>query len=308
MASKSGNFLDLNPHLVAVVSTPVAFGLRYTPLLVLALLVSVVHCVVPAFPSNVSITPGSGQYAVLFVTWGPGQLFKTDAERVLVKEQSLGASHGALVHFTDSLATAATVGTSRSNWIALVQCDWNETNASPENIFSRAQQLGATAGLLYTLYSEACYIDQSLEDLSQFNPRLDIYTVSRKDSLILNSTFSNIDATQYGSFDAAKLDADFQEIVLGEPQAETKYLISTIQMDNVGPGSSSTSAGGTGSSASGTATSTTASITADSDGATITSGSAAEKTGTNSGMRISPMYSSIVSGLFYFGVHVMVGF
>ncbi|KAI0676965.1 hypothetical protein C8Q78DRAFT_57390 [Trametes maxima] len=285
-----------------------ALRLSSIPLLVLALLVSVVHCFVPAFPSNVSITPGSGQHAVLFVTWGPGQLFKTDAQRVLAKEQTSGTNHGALVHFTDTLATAATSGTSRSNWIALVQCDWNETNASPENIFSRAQQLGATAGLLYSLYSEACYIHQSLEDHSQFDPWLDIYTLSRKDSLILNSTFANIDAAQYGSFDAAKLDADFPEIALGEPQMKTKYLISTIQMDNTG--SSGTSTGGTGSSLSGTATSAAASGKADSDSASpVTSGATAGQTGTNSGVRISPIRrTSILFGLLYFGGHAVVRF
>ncbi|KAI0092967.1 hypothetical protein BDY19DRAFT_882485, partial [Irpex rosettiformis] len=46
-------------------------------------------------------------------------------------------------------------------WIALIACDNNATNASLEtDVFTQAANRGAVGVLLYSLYSEYCFLQQ----------------------------------------------------------------------------------------------------------------------------------------------------
>ncbi|KAI0356537.1 hypothetical protein OH77DRAFT_1520055 [Trametes cingulata] len=250
------------------------------------------------------------------ITWAPKNFFRTDAELVLRRSHNPGSSHGAFVHFTDSDAAAATVGTSKTPWIALISCDSNGTNVSDENIFTRAEKLGATAAVLYSLEFQTCYIEQSLEDPSRFDRGLDIYTVSSlMTSNLIESTFSHIDAAHHGSFDPASLDADFFEIVRAEPEAQTQYLIADLMLDPVGTNgvtSPATGAGGTSSPLSGTSTSSNAASAGLGVGAspsissapTITS--ASTTTTQNSGRRLESTLSLMLPGTLCFWLALAV--
>ncbi|KAI0370174.1 hypothetical protein BV20DRAFT_1052519 [Pilatotrama ljubarskyi] len=102
-------------------------------------------------------------------------------------------------------------------------------NVSDENIFTRAEKLGATAAVLYSLDSQTCYI--ALEDPSQ----IDIYTLSSLTTPnVIEGIFGHIDAVHHGTFDAASLDADFAEIVLAQLKAQTRYLIADLILDVTG--------------------------------------------------------------------------
>ncbi|KAI0832454.1 hypothetical protein BC628DRAFT_1414754 [Trametes gibbosa] len=224
---------------------------------VLALCVTAVQSFVPADPSNITISPNTGASTILQVNWAPQSFFKTDAQIVLRRGENAGANHGALVHFDDSVAADATASTN-TPWVALVSCDANitDTAASGDNIFARAEKLGAVAAVLYALYSETCYIHQSLEDPSVFDRGLDIFTLgSRATSLIINSTFANIDSAQYGAFDAAKLDAAHAQVITPNGPTGSPFLIAnTIVVGTSGstdvPGASGTISGGGGPNAS----------------------------------------------------------
>ncbi|KAJ8487700.1 hypothetical protein ONZ51_g4017 [Trametes cubensis] len=192
-------------------------------LLLLGLLTTLVYSYVPAYPSNITITPGSEQHSIINV-WAPATYLRWDVEIVLRSDDFTGVSHGALVHFTDDLAVASTAGT-RTPWVALISCDSNSTdvNAANENILTRAAQLE----------QQTCYIEQSLEDPTKFERALDVYTLSNlQASFMLNVAFQHVDASRYGSFDAKLLDSASDEIAnaKSEPNAGP-FLIAYIVLD-----------------------------------------------------------------------------
>ncbi|KAI0663137.1 hypothetical protein C8Q70DRAFT_1118396 [Cubamyces menziesii] len=202
-------------------------------LLLLGLLTTLVYSYVPAYPSNITITPGSEQHSIINV-WAPATYLRWDVEIVLRSDDFTGVSHGALVHFTDDLAVASTAGT-RTPWVALISCDSNSTdvNAANENILTRAAQLGAVAAILYSAEQQTCYIEQSLEDPTKFERALDVYTLSNlQASFMLNVAFQHVDASRYGSFDAKLLDSASDEIAnaKSEPNAGP-FLIAYIVLD-----------------------------------------------------------------------------
>ncbi|KAL1946727.1 hypothetical protein VTO73DRAFT_14831 [Trametes versicolor] len=278
------------------------FGTRipYFAPLVASLLITAVHSFVPAYPSNITISPGAEAHAVLQVNWASQSFFKTDAQIVLRRTQNPGLNHGALVHFNDSVAAAATVATT-TPWVAFVSCDSNitDTNASEINIFARAEKLGAIAGVLYSLHSQTCYIQQSLEDPSQFDRGLDIFTLSSLTTMrLVNSTFMNIDAAQYGTFDAAKLDAAHDQVITPNGPTGSPFLIANTLLDSSGatdtlPDSSATASGAS----SGGATKTSSSGVSASATNSSTSSSSTSSGAPNSGVRFSVPFSSFISGL-----------
>ncbi len=70
------------------------FGsLSYLALLTVSLLTTAVRSFVPAYPSNVTITPGVEAHAVLQVNWASQSFFKTDAQIVLRRTQNAGLNH-----------------------------------------------------------------------------------------------------------------------------------------------------------------------------------------------------------------------
>ncbi|KAH9853432.1 hypothetical protein C2E23DRAFT_884612 [Lenzites betulinus] len=248
-------------------------------LLVVALCLTTVYAFVPAFPSNITLSLSTGAAAILQVNWAPQSFFKTDAQIVLRRGEGSGADHGALVHFNDSVAASVTTSTS-TPWVAFVSCDANitDTAASEDNIFTRAEKLGAVAAVLYSLYSQTCYIHQSLEDPSQFDRGLDIFTLSSlSTSLLVNSTFANIDAAQFGTFDAARLDAAHDQVITPNGPTGSPFLIAnTIVVGTSGstdvPGASGTVLGGPTASSS---TGASASVTDTNAASATSSGSSA---------------------------------
>ncbi|KAI0332485.1 hypothetical protein GY45DRAFT_1321005 [Cubamyces sp. BRFM 1775] len=197
------------------------------------LLTTLVHSYVPAYPSNLTITPGSEQHAFINI-WAPATYLRWDVEVVLRSNNFTGDSHGALVHFTDDLAVAGTAGTS-TPWVALISCDSNSTdvNAANENILTRAAQLGAVAAVFYSAEQQTCYIEQSLEDPPKFERALDVYTLNNlQASFMLNVAFQHIDASHYGSFDAQLLDSASDEIANAKSKPNAgPYLIAYILLD-----------------------------------------------------------------------------
>ncbi|EEB86629.1 hypothetical protein MPER_16349, partial [Moniliophthora perniciosa FA553] len=83
-------------------------------------------------------------------------------------------------------------------WIALISCDANSTDASPnQDIFTYAHSKGAVGALLYSLYSTTCILTSYPDP----NP-IDIF-LSTKDSVsrIIQSTFLNLKDPSLVNFD-----------------------------------------------------------------------------------------------------------
>ncbi|KAI0723013.1 hypothetical protein C8Q76DRAFT_793997 [Earliella scabrosa] len=191
--------------------------------LVVLSFLATVHSFIPATPTNRTDATDKLGNATVNVLWTQGDgTLRTDLARVVAAEGD-GIAEGALVHFTDSAAKTAT----KTPWIALVACDANSTDASQDDIFVQAKNAGAVAGLLYSVFSETCAITPGYN-----NEDLDIYvSTSAARSRLLESTFRNIDAARYGSFDPETLDSEFTSITTyhnSDPPADPGYLLAIL--------------------------------------------------------------------------------
>ncbi|RDX53250.1 hypothetical protein OH76DRAFT_1343663 [Lentinus brumalis] len=176
-------------------------GAARASLIILSFLVHAVHSFIPASPSNSTDATANLLNATLNVFWfSRGQLTMSFA-RAAATSDSSGVATGALVHYTDDTPS----GTTKTPWVALVACDQNATNATPDDIFARAKNSGAQAGVLYSLFSSTCIVNPGYS-----NPPLDVYV---SDSLpLLENVFRNVDAVKFGTFNPETLDSEFAHV------------------------------------------------------------------------------------------------
>ncbi|KAH9892806.1 hypothetical protein C8Q73DRAFT_699539 [Cubamyces lactineus] len=153
--------------------------------------VPLAHAYIPARPTNeTNVAQAAGlnfsDVSTLDMQWFPMGNYKENVSYQLVGAYSNGINKGALVHFSEDQMPNETTTTP---WIALVSCDTNSSHASMEDdIFTLAQERGAVAGLLYSLYSITCVINSEYSDPAKFNQVMDIFATQ---SLISSQTIED---------------------------------------------------------------------------------------------------------------------
>lgn len=156
---------------------------------------------------------------------------------LLAGANSDGLSQGPLLHFSEDIAGYGTITT--TPWIAFVSCDTNSTNATQElDIFTLAQERGAQAALLYSLYSDSCALNPAYTDPDNFDRVFDVFTTeSARVSKFIEYEYSLFGAngTYYGTYNATMLNetasAVNRSIALGSPVAPG-MIFATLQSFN----------------------------------------------------------------------------
>ncbi|KAI0703679.1 hypothetical protein C8T65DRAFT_741284 [Cerioporus squamosus] len=205
-------------------SRPTGARAARASLIILSFLVLAVHSFIPAVPSNSTDAASSLPGATLNVFWfSQGQLTTDELARAVATSDSSGVATGALIHYTDD----APSGTTKTPWVALVACDNNATDATPDDIFARAKQSGAQAGVLYSLFSSTCVVTPGYS-----SPSLDIYvSTSLPSSRLLENVFRNVDATKFGTFNPATLDSEFANVTQAPSEGftvDSGYAVAVI--------------------------------------------------------------------------------
>ncbi|KAH8119156.1 hypothetical protein DFH11DRAFT_426005 [Phellopilus nigrolimitatus] len=195
--------------------------------------------------------------SMLKLQWFPNASFTQTVSYQLVGADTTGINKGALVHFSE-LNVSDTFTT--TPWIAFVSCDFNTTGFSLEDdIFTLARDRGAVSALLYSEWSDACLINPEYADPATFDQVFDIFsTKSLVTARTVENSFTNVNQTLYGAFNASMLNQTFNaintSIQTGQVQS-ANYLFATLTAanattpDNGGSnGSGSANPGSTGSS------------------------------------------------------------
>lgn len=171
---------------------------------------------IPASPVNGTVAPpdasgsNGSDASFLNLQWFGGG-YQEKVSYQLVGADSNGISKGALVHFSENNLTNDTTTTP---WIALVSCDANATDASQiDDIFTLANDRGAVAALLYSLYSDRCEINPEYADPANFDQLMDIFsTPSLTSSQFIEYQYGAINVTKYGHYDAQLLNQSAAQI------------------------------------------------------------------------------------------------
>ncbi|RPD66670.1 hypothetical protein L226DRAFT_565468 [Lentinus tigrinus ALCF2SS1-7] len=181
-------------------------GAARVSLVVLSFLVLAVHSFIPATPSNATDATANLLNATLNIFWFNQGEFTAEFARAVATSDSGNVATGALVHYSDDAST----GTTKTPWVALVVCDSNATDASQDDIFARAKSSGAQAAVLYSLFSQTCVVTPNYS-----NSPLDVYvSKSLTISKLIETTFQNVDATKFSTFDPATLDSESANIAV----------------------------------------------------------------------------------------------
>ncbi|KAI0315222.1 hypothetical protein OF83DRAFT_1062507 [Amylostereum chailletii] len=205
----------------------------------LLLLISQVQAYIPAVATNdtnVAIAHGLNvtDTSKLYLQWFFNSSYSQTVSYQLVGSESNGISKGALVHFSEELATNDTTTTP---WIALVSCDGNATKDSQvDDIFTLARDRGAVGALLYSLFSEACIINPEYADPNNFDQVMDIFsTQSLSSARFIESQFESINVTVFGSYNAIQMNNSqsyINDTVLAGYPTQPGYLWATLDAYN----------------------------------------------------------------------------
>ncbi|KAI0958926.1 hypothetical protein AcV7_004607 [Taiwanofungus camphoratus] len=209
------------------------------------------HAYIPALPTNDTHAAaqndgGTNTTAAsrLDLQWWQMGSYSESVSYQLVGADSTGITKGALVHFSEDGLTNETTDTP---WIALVACDVNATNASMEDdIFTLARDRGAVSALLYSRYSQTCLINPDYADPANFDQVMDIFaTTTLSSANLIQDEFSAINASTYGTYNPALLNASFEVInttILKGSTVAPGYMFATLVAYNA-TGNSSTDGG-----------------------------------------------------------------
>ncbi|TFK70249.1 hypothetical protein BDN72DRAFT_896615 [Pluteus cervinus] len=198
---------------------------------------------VPASPSNVteSIAAGANgslsNTSLFLLEWYPSGSYFQNVTHVLAGEGSDGISKGACVEFSEADVNSDTPPTS-TPWIALVSCDANATNASPEvDIFTLAKNKGATAAVLYSPFSQTCLINPEFAEA--FDPPFDIFSIqSRSSSLIIQNQFDQGQSSNqslYSTYNSQQLNessGDVQAAIRSGVPTTPGFMLGILQVAN----------------------------------------------------------------------------
>jgi len=193
---------------------------------------------IPASPVNVTSDhqhhfENDTVLSYLTLKWQPMGVYSEQVSFLLEANGSEGNDEGALVHFSDKNLANATTSTP---WVAFISCDANVTGTPmDEDIFTLAQERGAVAALLYSMWSDTCMINPEYLDPDEFSPILDIFSAkSLSSSRLISSQFTNINQTLYSDYDPVRLNASAASVqaALGQNITNSTYLVAVIRSGN----------------------------------------------------------------------------
>ncbi|KAG8681452.1 hypothetical protein FRC11_001096, partial [Ceratobasidium sp. 423] len=169
---------------------------------------------VPATGTNDTHQMNLADASSLKLTWPVLGVYSDEVSYQLARTDSSGYEVGAIVHFDESSLSDPDSSFTPTPWIALISCDRNTTSASNEtDIFTSARDRGAVAALLYSNKSEACLINPSYTNETEFDQILDIFaTKKRSAATLILSQFNNVNKT-YRSFNSKLLNESYLSVI-----------------------------------------------------------------------------------------------
>ncbi|KAF9449849.1 hypothetical protein P691DRAFT_727178 [Macrolepiota fuliginosa MF-IS2] len=164
------------------------------------LLATLATAYIPASPTNSSQDATANGFNLtdtsqLTLHWYPNGTLTVPVSYRIPGNGSQGIDKGVFVHFSEASVNELTPPTS-TPWIAMVSCDANITGVSQEvDVFTLAKRKGATAALLYSLYSLACIVNPGYVD-STTNHTLDVFVAQGKtDAQLIGYQFGQLFST-----------------------------------------------------------------------------------------------------------------
>ncbi|KAI1789000.1 hypothetical protein LXA43DRAFT_599984 [Ganoderma leucocontextum] len=188
---------------------------RSSTLFILTVLLEV-YSYIPALPSNRTDSSSTGIEGQLDVyVYNITTPTSITLRSAVVPPNYPGDIWGALVHFSDEDGVGVnTTAFDLPVTVILVSCDSNSTNPPQEDIFYRARDLYATAGVLYSRYSETCVLTPGYNGSDANMPVF--LSPSLNTSRAIEELFNKVDG-RYDIWDPQTLQSEFHNITYGLP-------------------------------------------------------------------------------------------